>query len=129
MGLIIPHSGISRPKMGQSTTIATYPDISGFMVTCPKTRTKGEIDMTTIISGEENVRAAQSVAQLHYWRMQANMKLKFQMRPRWTLAMFTEMYGVKPRNWQDVFNMADAAIKDHRTQTNQAIADLGKDDI
>jgi hypothetical protein len=72
--------------------------------------------MSTIITGEENVKAAQSLAQLHYWRMQANMKLKFGMRPKWTIRMFNDMYGVQAKSWQDILNATDETIKELRNK-------------
>lgn len=71
--------------------------------------------MTTIISGEENVKAAQALAQLHKWRLDANMKLKFGMRPKWTIKMFNDMYGVKARSWQDIYDATNDAIREMRS--------------
>ena len=72
--------------------------------------------MSTIISGEKNVRAFQAIAQLHKWRLEAKMKIEFGMRPKWTIRMFNEMYGVKATSWQQVYTAADETLKAIRAQ-------------
>jgi len=66
--------------------------------------------MTIVI---DSVKAAQSLTQLHFWRLTANMKIKFGMAPRsgWTIRAFNAMYGVNAKTWQDIFKVTDDTIK------------------
>jgi hypothetical protein len=96
----------------------TYPSMSGFMMACPPKPDNRENSMSTIIIGEENVKAVQAMTQLHFWRLTANMKIKFNSPPRkgWTIRAFNAMYDVRARSWQDVYDATNDTIKAMRAE-------------
>jgi hypothetical protein len=67
---------------------------------------------TVIITGRDNIDAARDRARLHFWRLQARLKVNAGMTPRagWTVKGFNEMYGVKAKSWTEVLKLADAMI-------------------
>lgn len=72
-----------------------------------------------VISGEENVKAYRTLAQVHFWRLQAQMKTKYNIPPRkgWTIRTFNEMYDLKAKSWADIAILADSMIQTLRGES------------
>jgi len=76
---------------------------------------------TIVISGEENVRAVQAIARLHYWRTTGYMrKYAFEPRKGWTIKAFNAEYGQSARTWDDVVVLTSGMIKAMRDKAAQS---------
>jgi hypothetical protein len=74
-----------------------------------------------VITGEENIGAAQALATLHYWRMTATNVTRFKGRPRagWTITAFRKMYGLpiaSVRTWDDVATIVTETLEEIRKE-------------
>lgn len=76
------------------------------------------MDKTIVVEGFEKTQAVRHLAQLHFWRSQAQMKIKFNMSPRkgWTIRTFNTMYETNAKSWQDVYNLTNDTIISMRQQ-------------
>lgn len=68
------------------------------------------------ITGRDDIAGAAEIARIHFWRLQATLKVRHGMTPRkgWTIARFNADYvepGSQCRTWDDVMGAADAIIK------------------
>lgn len=67
------------------------------------------------ITGEESVKAVETLASLYLWRLNAQMcALGFRTRQGMTVKAFNAQYGQKARKWTDVAQAANDLLQAHR---------------